>query len=255
LDFQEYEMSGCATAFGLIVVGDEMLSGNRQDKHFSHFRELLKKQGFSLQRFWLLPDEPELLTWHLRASFAQDLPVFCCGGIGATPDDMTRQCAAEALGVTLHRHPQAVELIESQYAEATYPTRVLMAELPEGSDLIPNLYNRIPGFMLRRHYFLPGFPEMAWPMAQWVLDTHYATQQPVYVQELALNVLNTPESTLAPLMRSYGERYPELKMFSLPTLGKQHRILLGFRGVQGLEEAFQHLQASLREQGIDFRLD
>lgn len=100
------------------------------------------------------------------------------GGIGATPDDLTRQCAAEAAGVPMERHPEALALIVEKFGEAAYAKRVLMADFPAGAGIIPNPYNRIPGFSLNRHYFLPGFPEMAWPMMEWVLDTHYAHLQP-----------------------------------------------------------------------------
>jgi molybdopterin-biosynthesis enzyme MoeA-like protein len=244
-------MADTAHAFGLIVIGDEILSGNRQDKHFHHFREMLRMRGRLLNRFWLLPDDAAVLTEHLRYSFARGEPVFCCGGIGATTDDKTRQCAAAAAGVALQRHPEAVALIESQYGQATYPTRVLMAELPLGCQLIPNAYNQIPGFILQQHYFLPGFPEMAWPMAEWVLQHFFATPHPLR-RELSLQVLGAAESALVPIMQKFTAEYPELKMFSLPRLGEQPSIKLGFYGTSDLNDAFRRLQADLREQGIAF---
>ena len=87
--------------FGLIVVGDEILSGRRQDKHFSKVVELLGARGLQLAWAEFVGDEPSRLTATLQRSFAGEDIVFSCGGIGATPDDHTRQCAAAALDVPL----------------------------------------------------------------------------------------------------------------------------------------------------------
>ena len=243
-----------AEQFGLIVIGDEILFGQRQDSHFTHFRELLASRGLRLSRCWLLPDEAESLTAHLHFSLQGEMPVFVCGGIGATPDDLTRQCAAEAAGVPLERHPQARALIEERFGDAAYPTRIRMADLPAGSELIPNPYNQIPGFSLRQHYFLPGFPEMAWPMAEWVLETHYPVRQSA-IKEISLWITETPESSLVPLMETFEGRFPGLKLYSLPRLGKPPLIELGLRGRGDLESALAALKASLRDAGIPFQLE
>lgn len=238
-------------AFGLIVIGDEVLNGGRLDKHLAAFKERLGSRGHGLAWYWMLPDEPGVLTEHLRFSLGLGGPVFVCGGIGATPDDLTRGCAARAAGVELTRHPEAVALIEGRFGEAAYPLRIRMAELPAGCDLIPNPFNRIPGFSLRGHWFLPGFPEMAWPMADWVLDRHFSRGAPL--QECALKVLGTPESQLIPLMEDLGRRFPDLKPFSLPHLGADAHILLGLRGRTGLDAGRQALRAALVAAGIAFR--
>ena len=238
--------------FGLIVIGDEVLFGRREDRHLQKFRQLLGERGLRLVRCYLLPDEASALVDHLRFSFAGPLPVFVCGGIGATPDDLTRVCAAEAAGVQLMRDPQAATLIEERFGRDAYPTRIQMAELPQGSALIPNPYNRIPGFSVSEHYFLPGFPEMAWPMAEWVLDEVYGYPKACTLGERALKVRNTPESSLVPIMESLGERFPNLKLFSLPHLGEDPHIELGFRGEGDLELAIQALQALLNRQGVPF---
>ena len=106
---------------------------------------------------------------------------FSCGGIGATPDDHTRQSAALALGVPLALHPQARDLIlermrdlAAERGEPYEPDRddnqhrLNMATFPQGAEIIPNPYNKIAGFSVRAGeggvYFVPGFPVMAWPM-------------------------------------------------------------------------------------------
>jgi molybdopterin-biosynthesis enzyme MoeA-like protein len=246
-------MSEGARSFGLIVIGDEVLTGPRTDKHLPAFKAMLAARGHGLAWCWILPDDPELLTRQLAASLAMDLPVFCCGGIGATPDDHTRACAAAAAGVALVRHPQALALIQARFGAEAQPHRVLMADLPAGAGLIPNPINQVPGFRLREHWFLPGFPKMAWPMAEWVLATRYPAVKPA--QEAGLRVRETPESRLIPLLRELDGRFPDLKLFSLPHLGDtptDRYVLLGFRGRGDLARAMAALRAALDAAAIPF---
>jgi len=243
------------TEFGLIVIGDEILKGKRRDRHFDGFRAMLTERALGLAWLQILPDDPELLVRRLRQSMEEGLPVFSCGGIGATPDDHTRQCAARAAGVPLTAHAGAVAEIEAQFGEAAYPNRIRMADLPEGSRLIPNPYNRIPGFSIKRHHFLPGFPDMAHPMARWVLDTDYPdTVEPE--RELALRVHDAHESSLMPLLERLSADWPQFKLFSLPRLQPERFIDLGFRGRGELEPAFQCLVEEVTAMGLRFeRLD
>jgi molybdopterin-biosynthesis enzyme MoeA-like protein len=183
---------------------------------------------------------------------AQADPVFVCGGIGATPDDLTRACAAAAADLPLQPHPDAVALIGARFGEAAYPTRIEMANLPQGADLIPNPYNQIPGFSIKQHYFLPGFPQMAWLMAEWVVDRFHPSTGP-RLNECSLQVLNTPESALVEIMKLFSKRFPEVKLFSLPTLGKDSAIELGIRGWGDITHAFAQLQETLRAEQIPFR--
>ena len=81
-------------AFGIIVVGDEILNGRRRDRHFEGLGGLLRGRGFAVAWLRILPDDPEYLTAEFGRTMAEGIPVFCCGGIGATPDDHTRACAA-----------------------------------------------------------------------------------------------------------------------------------------------------------------
>lgn len=238
-------------AFGLIVIGDEVLNGGRTDKHLAAFKARLAARGHGLAWHWLLPDQPSVLTEHLRFSLRLGGPVFVCGGIGATPDDHTRYCAAAAIGVELVRHPEAAALIEGRFGETAYPLRIRMADLPAGCGLIPNPINQIPGFSLQAHWFLPGFPQMAWPMADWVLARHYGRADPL--EEASLRVLGVAESQLIPLMEELEGCFPRLKLFSLPHLGENPHILLGFRGRGGLDQAMQALRERLKRAGISFQ--
>jgi molybdopterin-biosynthesis enzyme MoeA-like protein len=187
---------------------------------------------------------------HLRFSMSRSNPVFVCGGIGATPDDRTRACAAEAAGVSLERHAEARRLLEQRFGEQAYPHRILMADLPAGCRLIPNPINRIPGFALKDHWFLPGFPQMAWPMAEWVLETAFE-DAPGRLRELAVEVRGVPESSLVSVMRRLGGELGGVKLFSLPHLGDDPHILLGVRGYVGVDEAFDRLRRALAIEGVE----
>jgi molybdopterin-biosynthesis enzyme MoeA-like protein len=204
-------------AVGILVIGDEILSGKRKDKHFARAIEILGARGLELAWAEYLGDDPARITATLRRTFATDDIVFSFGGIGATPDDHTRQCAAAALGRPLARHPEAVKEIVERFGEAAYPKRVLMAEFPEGADLVPNPYNRIAGFSVGTHYFLPGFPEMAWGMMAWALDTkHRALFRDRLPHEEAILVTRAGESDLLEVMNAVVHDYPDLKLSSLP---------------------------------------
>ena len=222
-------------AFGVFIIGDEILSGKRQDKHLSKAIEILAARGLALAWAQYLGDDRSFITDTLRRSFAGDDIVFSFGGIGATPDDHTRQAAAAAGAVELHRHPDAVREIEARFGADAYPKRIAMGEFPVGSEIIPNPYNRVPGFRFHRHHFLPGFPEMAWPMMQWVLDTLYPhLHRTLREVDHAILVREAGESQLIDLMNATVTRYPDLRLFSLPHIGDAERhIELGVRGEPG----------------------
>jgi molybdopterin-biosynthesis enzyme MoeA-like protein len=223
--------------FGAVIIGDEILSGRRQDKHLQRLISILAERGLELAWCRYVGDDAALLTATFRETFSSGAAVFSFGGIGATPDDLTRQCAAEAAGVPLERHPEALALIVEKFGDAAYPLRVLLADFPQGSTIIPNPYNRIAGFSFRGHHFVPGFPQMAWSMVEWVLDTQYAQlHAPGACVERAVVVLGAAESQLIPLMNEVLATFPGLKLFSLPTAGEP-RIELGVKGEPALAAA------------------
>src|SRR4051794_19948519 len=122
---------------GALIIGDEILTGKRADRHLAHVSETLGKRGVDLDYAHYAGDDRGRLTSFLRESFARSDLLFSFGGIGATPDDHTRQASAAALGVPLVRHPEAVAEIEARFGAEAYPHRVLMAEFPAGSRIIP----------------------------------------------------------------------------------------------------------------------
>jgi molybdopterin-biosynthesis enzyme MoeA-like protein len=237
---------------GILVIGDEILTGRRQDKHFNNTLQALARRGRRLWWARFIGDDATLLTQQLREVRASGDICFSFGGIGATPDDLTRQCMAYAHDVPLVRHPQAKAEIEAKFGEAAYPNRILMADLPEGSRTIPNPVSRVPGFSVGHIHCVPGFPNMALPMMEWVLDTHYASLPRDYPVHASVLVHNVPESVLIPWMNDFVARHPELKLFSLPRTNDagQPEIELGVAGAgDAPQAALREIKHMLETQG------
>jgi molybdopterin-biosynthesis enzyme MoeA-like protein len=293
------------THFAIIIIGDEILSGKRTDKHLPKFIELLGARGLQLAYADYVGDDKARITSTLARAFAAAREsgdvVFSCGGIGATPDDHTRQCAAAALGVELALHPEAKALITERMKDtakeqgvpfdADLPDnihRLNMGMFPAGCDIIPNPYNKIPGFScyverdvspakqgprdwLRQTagaaapsggrelreandrggiHFVPGFPVMAWPMMEWVLDTQYAHlhQKSAYIEKSVI-VSGSMEATLTPLMEAIEAAHEGVKVFSLPSVDHPtygRHIELGVKGAPAaIELAYPALLAGL----------
>ena len=257
-------------AIGLIIIGDEILSGKRRDQHFGKVVQLLAARGLQLDWAEYLGDDPARIAATLRRTLAGADIVFCCGGIGATPDDHTRQAAAAAAGLPLVLHAEGRARIEQRILdmgrEAGRPAdlnsaenlqRLKMAEFAQGAELIPNPYNGISGFALGTHYFVPGFPVMAWPMIEWVLDTHHSQLFNREARaEHAVLVFGTAESALTPLMETLETAFPPVKVFSLPSVGDaatRRHIELGVKGEPAqAAAAFGAMCAELERMGAEY---
>ncbi len=239
---------------GALIIGDEILSGKRVDKHFAKIVELLRARGMALDWAHYLGDDRARLTEALARSFASGDIVFSFGGIGVTPDDQTRQAAAAALALEIVLHPDAEREIRDRFGGETTPQRLLLGEFPLGSAIIPNPYNRIPGFSIKHHYFFPGFPVMAWPMLAWVLDTHLAhLHHAVARDEQAIVVYEAAESALLDLMHRVVREYPGASVFSLPSFGGEgvrRHIELGMRGEpDSVAKAMEAIRAEVERLG------
>ncbi len=272
--------------FGILIIGDEILSGKRADKHLAKAIELLAERGLQLAYADYVGDAPDRITAALARGFASGDVVFSFGGIGATPDDHTRQCAARALGLGLVLHPQAEALIRERMQDVAREQgvpyepdrsdnlhRLNMGVFPAGATIIPNPFNKIPGFFCaspaasnscsdgqspgiqpRGIYFVPGFPVMAHPMMAWVLDAFYSD---LFVRgawmEQSVIVFGAMEATLTPLMEQIESQHA-VKVFSLPSVdhpeyGKHIEL-----GVKGSPETVTAAFASLLKGLEDFSL-
>ncbi len=244
--------------FGAYIIGDELLVGKREDKHLPFLIGALKKRGLRLDWALYIGDQPQRLAEALRGSFSSEDVVFSFGGIGATPDDHTRQCAAAALKVDLKLHPDAEREIRGRFGGETTPQRLRMGEFPAGSAIIPNPVNRIPGFTLKEHHFVPGFPQMAWPMVEWVLDTRYKNLfNAEQWGEASILVYEAGESQLIPAMEAVEKRYAGLKVFSLPSMGadgSRIHVELGVRGEPAqVGPAMDEIRRLVKDAGFPYK--
>ncbi|WP_455212326.1 competence/damage-inducible protein A [Kaarinaea lacus] len=241
----------------MLIIGDEILSGRRRDKHFEHVIQALAQRGLELAWARYVGDDECALVQNFREIRDQGDLCFSFGGIGATPDDKTRQAIADAHRLPIVRHAQAVKEIEAQFGEAAYPNRILMADLPKDVDLIPNPKNRIPGFSLGDVHCLPGFPEMAWPMLEWVLDNRYPQLVGKNVILHTLKIHNAHESELIELMNVIQLAFPKVKLSSLPRFlpdGKRE-IEMGVKGEEpAVSAAFARLKLLLSERGLELTI-
>ena len=237
---------------GILLIGDELLSGKRADKHMPAVIERLSARGMELAWARMVGDDADLLTRTLGETMDTPDIVFSFGGIGATPDDRTRQCAAAAAGAALEFNAEGRAILEEKWGQAAYPQRIHMVEWPEGATVIPNPVNQVPGFSLGHHHFVPGFPNMAWPMIEWVLDTHYtALQSQERRVEFLLEVFDTPESALIELMQGVMDAHPAARIACLPAADGRRAIEFGVSGTPDVAAAaFDALHAALVEQGV-----
>ena len=216
-------------------------------------------------------DSPDRITATLKRAFDSGDVVFSTGGIGATPDDHTRQCAARALGVELALHPEAERLIRERMQDTardngtTYEPehpdnihRLNMGVFPVGAQIILNPYNKIPGFSCvgasgeGAVHFVPGFPVMAWPMVASVLDTQYGHlfDKSAYVEKSVI-VFGSMEAMLTPLMMALEKNHADIKMFSLPSVDHPtygRHIELGVKGSpEDVNQAYPAMLAGLHK--------
>jgi len=244
--------------FGAIIIGDEILSGKRQDKHFAKIAELLGARGLRLTWVEYLGDDRARLSATFKRTMAAGDVVFSCGGIGNTPDDHTRQSVAAALGVGLELHPEGYEELKVRFkGEGITDQRRQLVTFPSGVKIIPNPFNRIPGFMANDHYFVPGFPQMAHPMIEWALESFYKDQfkavDGMVEKAFLLTGPTAYESALLDLMERIVKDYPTLRLFSLPSLvGKERKHLeLGVEGAPELvDKAMAEIRVEVENRGI-----
>lgn len=222
-----------------LIIGTEILNRRRQDKHFDFATKTLAKKGAKLTGSFITKDDPALIVQTIRFIASQPNPVlFSFGGIGSTPDDHTRKCAAIALrDGTLPIHPEAKRIIEDKLGKEAYPHPVRMAELPKGAKLLDNPVNKMPAFSLdERYFFMSGFPEMGHPMVEEIVEKLLPETKPYY--RYTLTAL-CKENELIEVMEQMPK---EVEFSSLPKLysdGWRVSISVASHDKAKVQEAFQ----------------
>ncbi len=202
--------------FFTVIIGTELLNGRREDAHFKRVNALLLQKGWNHSGSFMIEDKVELLSSVFELiKNTEESVMFCFGGIGATPDDYTREIAARVFSAgEMELHAEAASIITGRFGEAAYPNRINMAKLPKGAGLIPNPINQVPGFSLEgRFFFMPGFPEMAAPMCEWVVERHFPQGEERHSYTVSLAV---SEERFIEYMKSVPEG---IEVSSLPRMG------------------------------------
>jgi len=187
--------------FYALIIGTEILNGRREDKHFKFVRDELQKYGRELFASFIVKDDVELMknSFELIKKDKNSI-LFSFGGIGSTPDDLTREITAEIFTAKpVLRHKKFEQDIIDRFADKAYPYRIHMSDIPEGSELLFNPVNNMSGFSLKnRFFFVPGFPEMAHPMIRDVISKLCSTRLEKFRYTL---LAQTSEETLITQMK------------------------------------------------------
>ncbi|MEK6660220.1 MAG: molybdopterin-binding protein [Campylobacterota bacterium] len=240
--------------FYACIIGSEILNGRRVDKHFEFLKNELQKYGHDLIASFVIKDDENLIKkiYKLIKDDEQSV-MFSFGGIGATPDDLTRAIAAEIFtSQPLERHKKFEHDIIDRFGEEAYPHRIHMADLPHNSELLFNPINNMSGFSLEeRYFFTPGFPQMSHPMVSSVIEKLFSKS----VQKYRLTLLaQTSENTLITLMKQLPA---EIELSSLPILNDgKASVEISLCGVDKLyvEKQFGLFTKFLEESNIIYSL-
>jgi len=196
---------------GIILVGNEILSGKIEDANAAYLCRELRALGVDVGRITVIPDEVRLIADEVAAfSRAFDV-VFTSGGVGPTHDDVTIEGVARAMGVPVVRDPYLVELLERYYRGRVTEAALRMAEIPEGAELVGGETVRFPTILMRNVYVLPGVPEIF--RAKFEALRERFRDQPIHLRNVFVSI---GEGTLADFLNRLLEDFPLLQLGSYP---------------------------------------
>lgn len=213
-----------ATRVGVVILGDEVLKAEIREANLAFLLPLLNEWGAEVALCAILPDDIETVVRHLRAYLEEADLLVLTGGIGPTPDDITREAVARAAGVNLVVHPDAKAALEKYYGDRMNPYRMLMAQVPEGAELIPNPVSAAPGFFVSRMAAFPGIPRLLQEMFGWIRP-HVEGKRKSRVTLFG----KVPESGYAGIMKESMASYPDVSVGSYPMMDGEYRVRVVFR--------------------------
>jgi molybdenum cofactor synthesis domain-containing protein len=144
---------------GLLVIGDEILSGRTKDKNIGYIADYLTRIGIDLREVRVVADDEAAIVEALNALRHRYTYVFTTGGIGPTHDDITADCVAKAFGVPIDYHPEALAIMRARFKpEELNEARLRMARMPQGARLVENTYNKVPSFWIGNVIVMAGVP-------------------------------------------------------------------------------------------------
>lgn len=213
-----------AKRVGIVVLGDEVLNAEVREANIAFMLPLLNEWGAEVVLCAILPDHVPTVVRHLRAYLDEADLLILTGGIGPTPDDITRDAVAQAAGVPLVVHPDARAALEAYYGDRMNAHRLLMAQVPEGAVLIPNPLSAAPGFLVGRMAAFPGIPRLLQEMFDWIRP-HVAGKRKSRVTLFS----RAPESRYAGIMGEVQAAFPDVGIGSYPTVDPEYRVRIVFR--------------------------
>lgn len=240
--------------FYAVIIGTEILNGRRTDKHFEFLKDELSKYGHQLFASFVIKDDQTLITKTYEMIKADENSVmFSFGGIGSTPDDLTREIASKVFRDSPTQVDQKfLQDILDKFGDEAYPHRIHMAELPPESDLLFNPVNNMSGFSLDdRYFFVPGFPSMAHPMLRSAIKTHFSQAKEGYRKTL---YAYTSENTLISVMKKLPST---IELSSLPVfVENKPNVELSLYGEEQkeVEHYFQLFIDELKNREIAYKL-
>ena len=237
---------------GLVVIGDEILSGRTQDRNIAQVATWLNVQGIRLAEVRVVPDIEERIVEAVNALQSANDYLFTTGGIGPTHDDITVDSIARALGVGVVVHPEARAVLENYYADKGGLTeaRLRMARVPEGAELIRNYLSGAPGIRLGNIFILAGVPHICAGMLD-ALTGMLEGGRPLASMTIGAWAA---ESEVADLLRETEQAQPGVAIGSYPFF-KQGRVGANFvvrsEDEQLARKVADDLGASLKTAGYD----
>ena len=240
--------------FYAVIIGTEILNGRRVDKHFSFIKDELRKYGHELFASFIIKDDVTLMkNVYEMINNDPNAVMFSFGGIGSTPDDLTREVASEVFKKSpVVTHEKFKNDIIEKFGNEAYPHRIHMADLPPDAQLLYNPVNNMSGFSLdKRFFFVPGFPSMAHPMLRDVIKQHFAQSKNKYRYTLRAQ---TSENTLITLMKQVPKT---IELSSLPMfIDSKPNVELSLSGEDKEEvmEYFKLFTNELENEKIPYKL-
>ena len=199
----------------LLVIGDEILSGRTQDRNIVQIATWLNMQGIRLGEVRVVADGMEAIGGAVTTLAAEHDYLFTTGGIGPTHDDITVDAISAALGRSVVVHPKARAILEAHYASrgsALTETRLRMARVPEGADLIENIMSGAPGIRIGNIFILAGVPHIAGLMLE-ALSGQLEGGRPLLSRTIGCWA---PESEVAELLRATEADHAGCQIGSYP---------------------------------------
>lgn len=197
----------------LIIIGNEILSGRTQDKNISYIAVKLNDVGIQLREVRVVPDVEKEIVDAINAVRTRYDYIFTTGGIGPTHDDITSASVAIAFGVKLHRHPDAEAALRAHYtADQINASRLKMADVPMGAELIPNAVSTAPGFRVENVFVMAGVPRIMQAMLDAIIP-HLKGGKTVLSVSITTNL---PEGTIAAGLTEIQNAYPGIDIGSYP---------------------------------------